>query len=61
MVRMYKPGKVAIVRKAVMPERRLYLSSSWMVDEGSNEHPFPHAIVAGIERYPKGVLKTLCL
>ena len=31
------------------------------LDEGWKEHPFPHAIVAGIERYPKGLLETSCL
>jgi large subunit ribosomal protein L27e len=23
------------------------------VDEGSKERPYPHAIVAGVERYPR--------
>ena len=28
-------------------------------DEGTKAHPFPHAIVAGIERYPLKVTKKL--
>lgn len=28
-------------------------------DEGSKAHPFPHAIVAGVERYPLKVTKNL--
>lgn len=31
------------------------------VDNGSKAHPFPHAIVAGIERYPSHVTKRECL
>ena len=29
------------------------------VDDGSRERPYPHAIVAGIERYPKKVTKRM--
>ena len=29
------------------------------VDNGSKAHPFPHAIVAGIERYPSHVTKRM--
>ncbi len=28
-------------------------------DEGTKSHPFPHALVAGIERYPSKVTKNL--
>jgi large subunit ribosomal protein L27e len=29
------------------------------VDEGSKERPYPHAIVAGIERYPRKVTRRM--
>ena len=45
---VYKPGKVAVVlagrqagKKVVVIQQR---------DEGTKERPYPHAIVAGIER-----------
>ena len=28
-------------------------------DEGTKERPYPHAIVAGIERYPKKVTRRM--
>ena len=29
------------------------------MDEGTKERPYPHAIVAGIERYPRKVTKRM--
>jgi large subunit ribosomal protein L27e len=29
------------------------------LDEGTKERPYPHAIVAGIERYPRKVTKRM--
>lgn len=29
------------------------------VDDGTKERPYPHAIVAGIERYPKKVTRRM--
>lgn len=29
------------------------------VDNGSKSHPFPHALVAGIERYPQQITKRM--
>lgn len=50
---VYKPGKVAVVlagrqagKKVVVIQQR---------DEGTKERPFPHAIVAGIERYARHI------
>lgn len=49
MVKIIKPGKVAVVlagrqagKKVVVIQQR---------DEGTKERPYPHAIVAGVERY----------
>jgi large subunit ribosomal protein L27e len=28
-------------------------------DEGTKEHPFPHALVVGVERYPLKVTSTM--
>lgn len=29
------------------------------LDEGTKERPYPHAVVAGIERYPRKVTKRM--
>ncbi|EDR10640.1 uncharacterized protein LACBIDRAFT_248160, partial [Laccaria bicolor S238N-H82] len=56
---VYKPGKVAIVLQGRQAGRKVVVIKQ--LDEGSKEHLFLHAIVAGIERRLKGVLKTSCL
>ncbi|KAF5325490.1 hypothetical protein D9619_009918 [Psilocybe cf. subviscida] len=57
MVKVYKPGKVAIVLQGRQAGKKVVVIKQ--LDEGSPEHPFPHAIVAGIERYPRKVTKRM--
>merc|ERR1712012_1160465 len=57
MVKFMKPGKVVIVlagryagRKAIIVKQQ---------DEGSPEKPYSHALVAGVDRYPRKVTKSM--
>ena len=52
-----KPGKVVIVLAGRYAGRKAVVVKAF--DEGTNEHKFPHALVAGIERYPLKVTHTL--
>jgi len=57
MVKVYKPGKVAIVLQGRQAGKKVVVIKQ--NDEGTKERPFPHAIVAGIERYPLKVTKRM--
>jgi len=57
MVKVYKPGKVAIVLQGRQAGKKVVVIKQ--LDEGSKERPFPHAIVAGIERYPRKVTRRM--
>ncbi|KAK0469243.1 ribosomal L27e protein family-domain-containing protein [Desarmillaria tabescens] len=57
MVKVYKPGKVAIVLHGRQAGKKVVVIKQH--DEGSKERPYPHAIVAGIERYPRKVTRRM--
>ncbi|KAH9968166.1 60S ribosomal protein L27 [Russula dissimulans] len=57
MVKVYKPGKVAIVLQGRQAGKKVVVIKQ--VDDGTKERPYPHAIVAGIERYPRKVTKRM--
>lgn len=57
MVKFVKAGKVAIVVRGRFAGKKVVIVKPH--DEGTKSHPFPHAIVAGIERYPLKVTKNL--
>ncbi|TFY74703.1 hypothetical protein EWM64_g9310 [Hericium alpestre] len=57
MVKIYKPGKVAIVLQGRQAGKKVVVIKQ--LDEGTKERPYPHAIVAGIERYPLKVTKRM--
>jgi len=57
MVKVYKPGKVAIVLQGRQAGKKVVVIKQ--LDEGTKERPYPHAIVAGIERYPHKVTKRM--
>ena len=46
---VYKPGKVAVVLSGRQAGKKVVVIQQR--DEGTKERPYPHAIVAGIERY----------
>ncbi|KAF8491825.1 ribosomal L27e protein family-domain-containing protein [Russula emetica] len=57
MVKVYKPGKVAIVLQGRQAGKKVVVIKQ--VDDGTKERPYPHAIVAGIERYPRKVTRRM--
>ncbi|KAH8112913.1 60S ribosomal protein L27 [Phellopilus nigrolimitatus] len=57
MVKIYKPGKVAIVLQGRQAGKKVVVIKQ--LDEGTKERPYPHAIVAGVERYPRKVTKRM--
>ena len=57
MLVVYKPGKVAIVLSGRQAGKKVVIIKQ--NDEGTKERPYPHAIVAGIERYPLKVTKRM--
>ncbi|KAF8625069.1 hypothetical protein AX15_005551 [Amanita polypyramis BW_CC] len=57
MVKVYKPGKVAIVLQGRQAGKKVVVIKQ--ADEGTKERPYPHAVVAGIERYPLKVTKRM--
>ncbi|KAL7423906.1 60S ribosomal protein L27B [Cryptotrichosporon argae] len=54
---IYKPGKVAVVLSGRQAGKKVVVIQQR--DEGTKERPYPHAIVAGIERYPLKVTKSM--
>lgn len=48
MVKIVKPGKVAVVLQGRQAGKKVVVIQQR--DEGTKERPYPHAIVAGIER-----------
>ncbi|KAI9433033.1 60S ribosomal protein L27 [Lactarius indigo] len=57
MVKVYKPGKVAIVLQGRQAGKKVVIIKQ--VDDGTKDRQYPHAIVAGIERYPRKVTKRM--
>ncbi|KAF9045403.1 ribosomal L27e protein family-domain-containing protein [Panaeolus papilionaceus] len=57
MVKVYKPGKVAIVLQGRQAGKKVVVIKQ--LDDGSGDRKFPHAIVAGIERYPRKVTRRM--
>ncbi|KAJ3814607.1 60S ribosomal protein L27 [Lentinula aff. lateritia] len=57
MVKVYKPGKVAIVLQGRQAGKKVVVIKQ--LDEGTKDRPYPHAIVAGVERYPRKVTRRM--
>ncbi|CCC67353.1 hypothetical protein NCAS_0A07950 [Naumovozyma castellii] len=55
MAKFLKAGKVAVVIRGRYAGKKVVIVNAH--DEGTKSHNFPHAIVAGIERYPLKVTK----
>jgi large subunit ribosomal protein L27e len=50
MVKFLKNGKVVLLLNGRQAGKKAVIVKNF--DEGSKERPYPHAIVAGVERYP---------
>ncbi|EIW69957.1 hypothetical protein TREMEDRAFT_38628 [Tremella mesenterica DSM 1558] len=57
MVKIYKPGKVAVILSGRHAGKKCVVIRQ--SDEGTKDRPYPHAIVAGIERYPLKVTRNM--
>lgn len=57
MAKFIKSGKVAIVLRGRFAGKKVVIVKQH--DEGTKSHPFPHAIVAGLEREPLKVTKDM--
>ncbi|KAF3083111.1 hypothetical protein TWF569_010922 [Orbilia oligospora] len=56
-MKFLKPGRVGIVTKGRYAGKKVVIVK--VLDEGTKAHPFGHALVAGIERYPSKVTKRM--
>ncbi|KAF1816304.1 hypothetical protein P152DRAFT_118672 [Eremomyces bilateralis CBS 781.70] len=52
-----KVGRVAIVTRGRYAGKKVVIIQPQ--DSGNKSHPFPHALVAGIERYPSKVTRRM--
>lgn len=57
MVKFIKPGKVVIVLNGRYAGRKAVIVKNF--DEGNTQHPFGHALVAGVDRYPLKVTRGM--
>ncbi|KNC97747.1 uncharacterized protein SPPG_06748 [Spizellomyces punctatus DAOM BR117] len=56
-MKFLKTGKVVLVLQGRYAGKKAVIVKNF--DEGTKERPYPHAIVAGIERYPLKVTKGM--
>lgn len=57
MVKFLKSGKVVILLQGRYAGKKAVIVKNF--DEGTQARPYPHAIVAGIERYPLKINKSM--
>ncbi|KAJ3350559.1 hypothetical protein HDU83_009583 [Entophlyctis luteolus] len=57
MVKFLKSGKVVLVLSGRFAGRKAVIVKNF--DEGTGSKPYPHAVIAGIERYPLKVTKAM--
>ncbi|PIA15636.1 hypothetical protein COEREDRAFT_87603 [Coemansia reversa NRRL 1564] len=57
MAKFLRGGKVVIILQGRYAGKKAVIVKNY--DEGTKERPYPHAIVAGIERYPLKVTKSM--
>ncbi|KAK8430595.1 60S ribosomal protein L27 [Phyllosticta citricarpa] len=56
-MKFLKVGRVAIITRGRFAGKKVVIIQPQ--DSGSKSHPFPHALVAGIERYPSKVTRRM--
>ncbi|KAJ3129339.1 60S ribosomal protein L27 [Nowakowskiella sp. JEL0407] len=57
MGKFLKQGKVCLVLQGRYAGRKAVIVKNY--DEGTSTRPYPHAIVAGVEKYPLKVTKSM--
>ncbi|UZJ54986.1 hypothetical protein CBS101457_004306 [Exobasidium rhododendri] len=57
MPKIFKPGKVCVLLQGRQAGKKVVVIQQY--DDGNRERPFPHVLVAGIERYPLKVTKSM--
>eukprot|EP00126_Sphaerothecum_destruens_P013623 Sdes_comp23317_c0_seq1m21591 len=57
MVKFLKPGKVVIVLNGRYAGKKAVIVKNF--DDGDSQRPYGHALIAGIERYPLKVNKSM--
>ena len=57
MPKFLKSGKVVLLLQGRQAGKKAVIVKNW--DEGTKERPYPHAIVAGVERYPLKITKGM--
>ncbi|KAL8725651.1 MAG: hypothetical protein Q9166_007228 [cf. Caloplaca sp. 2 TL-2023] len=56
-MKFLKVGRVAIITRGRYAGKKVVIIQP--LDSGSKSHSFPHALVAGIERYPSGITRRM--
>ncbi|KAI8910535.1 hypothetical protein PhCBS80983_g02665 [Powellomyces hirtus] len=56
-MKFLKTGKVVLVLQGRQAGKKAVIVKNF--DEGTKERPYPHAIVAGVERYPLKITKGM--
>merc|ERR1711915_884652 len=57
MVKVYKPGRVVIVLSGRQAGKKAIVIKS--NDDGTQDRPYEHALVCGIDRYPRKVTRKM--
>ncbi|KAJ2171272.1 60S ribosomal protein L27B [Coemansia sp. RSA 521] len=57
MAKFLRGGKVVIILQGRYAGKKAVIVKNF--DEGTSERPYPHAVVAGIERYPLKVTRSM--
>lgn len=57
MGRIMKPGKVVVVLSGRFAGKKGIVVKNY--DDGSNDRPYGHALVMGIDRYPLKITKNM--
>ncbi|VDD83034.1 unnamed protein product [Mesocestoides corti] len=56
-VKLMRPGMAVLVLSGKYAGRKAIVIKSY--DDGSNEKPYGHALVVGIDRYPRRILRRM--
>jgi large subunit ribosomal protein L27e len=57
MGRILKPGRVVILLGGRFAGRKAIVVKAY--DDGTQDRPYPHALIAGVDKYPRKVTKVM--